>query len=131
MAPTEDDHYHPKDAVHLGLYHGMIFGGGGLLFAAVRNSLATKNVGPWTTFTKHGGIVATFGMPDSAYPHSIQIPTARSSRAVLCRAMLTCRPQLLSAVSSSSPAPPRPTCAKRTISGTMPPVASLRAPSLA
>lgn len=62
MAPTGDDHYHPKDAIHAGLYHGMVFGGGGLLFAAVRNSLAKKNVGPWTTFTKNGGIIATFGM---------------------------------------------------------------------
>ncbi len=66
MAPTEDDHYHPKDAVHIGIYKGILtYGGVGLLFAAVRNSLAKKNVGPWTTFTRHGTIIGTFGMPDS------------------------------------------------------------------
>jgi hypothetical protein len=65
MAPTEDDHYHPKDAIHAGVYNGAVFGGIGLLFAAVRNSLAKKNVGPWTTFTRHGGIIATCGMLDS------------------------------------------------------------------
>lgn len=62
MAPTEDDHYHPKDAIHIGLKGAVVYGGVGLLFAAVRNSLAKKNVGPWTTFTKNGGIILTFGM---------------------------------------------------------------------
>lgn len=61
MAPTGDDHYHPKDTIHLSLYQGAGFGGIGLLFAAVRNSLSKTNVGPWTTFTKHGGIATTFG----------------------------------------------------------------------
>ncbi|KAK4032987.1 hypothetical protein C8A01DRAFT_20013 [Parachaetomium inaequale] len=67
MAPTGDDHYHPKDATHEGLYHGMVFGGLGLFFAAVRNSLAKKNVGPWTTFTKNGGIIATFAAAGGAF----------------------------------------------------------------
>ncbi|KAG7293736.1 hypothetical protein NEMBOFW57_003793 [Staphylotrichum longicolle] len=67
MAPTGDDHYHPKDAIHAGIYHGLVFGGGGLLFAAVRNSLAKKNVGPWTTFTRNGGIIATFAAVGGAY----------------------------------------------------------------
>jgi hypothetical protein len=63
MAPTgDDDHYHKKDSIGAGLYNGMLFGGAGLMFAAVKNSLAKTNVGPWTTFTKHGGIVATFSM---------------------------------------------------------------------
>jgi hypothetical protein len=35
MASSGDDHYHPKDAVHLGLYNTMVYGGVGLLFAAV------------------------------------------------------------------------------------------------
>ena len=61
MAPTGDDHYHPKDTVHSSVYQGAMFGGIGLLFAAARNSLAKTNVGPWTTFTRHGGLVATFG----------------------------------------------------------------------
>ncbi|KAK4154311.1 hypothetical protein C8A00DRAFT_32911 [Chaetomidium leptoderma] len=67
MAPTGDDHYHPKDAIHAGLYHGMVFGGGGLLFAAVKNSLAKTNVGPWTTFTRNGGIIATFAAVGGAF----------------------------------------------------------------
>jgi hypothetical protein len=66
MAPTgDDDHYHPKDAIHAGLVHGAVMGGGGLMFAAVKNSLAKTNVGPWTVFTKNGGLIATFGMPIS------------------------------------------------------------------
>ncbi|EAQ83208.1 hypothetical protein CHGG_09612 [Chaetomium globosum CBS 148.51] len=67
MAPTGDDHYHPKDTIHLSLYQGAGFGGIGLLFAAVRNSLSKTNVGPWTTFTKHGGIAATFAVAGTAY----------------------------------------------------------------
>ncbi|KAK4124462.1 hypothetical protein N657DRAFT_571939 [Parathielavia appendiculata] len=67
MAPAEDDHYHPKDAIHSGLYNSMVFGGAGLLFAAVKNSLARKNVGPWTTFTKNGGVIATFTLVGGAY----------------------------------------------------------------
>jgi hypothetical protein len=63
MAGSDDDHYHPKDAIHAGLYGTLVAGGTGLLFAAVKNSLAAKNVGPWTTFTKHGGLIATFGRP--------------------------------------------------------------------
>ncbi|KAH6847264.1 hypothetical protein B0I37DRAFT_354030 [Chaetomium sp. MPI-CAGE-AT-0009] len=67
MAPTGDDHYHPKDTIHLSIYQGMVFGGVGLLFAAARNSLAKTNVGPWTTFTKHGGLVATFAVTGTAF----------------------------------------------------------------
>jgi len=60
MAPTGDDHYHPKDALHEGIRQGLTFGGVGLLFAAVRNSLAKTNVGPWTTFTRNGTVIAGF-----------------------------------------------------------------------
>ncbi|KAL2130582.1 hypothetical protein VTI74DRAFT_6209 [Chaetomium olivicolor] len=67
MAPTGDDHYHPQDAIHAGLYNGMVFGGAGLLFAAVRNSLAKRNVGPWTTFTRNGGLIATFAAVGGIY----------------------------------------------------------------
>ncbi|GAB1317508.1 NADH-ubiquinone oxidoreductase 21.3 kDa subunit [Madurella fahalii] len=67
MAPPGDDHYHPKDAVHAGFYGALATGGTGLLFAAVRNSLAVRNIGPWTTFTKHGGIIATFAAVGGVY----------------------------------------------------------------
>ncbi|KAK3904651.1 hypothetical protein C8A05DRAFT_42316 [Staphylotrichum tortipilum] len=66
--PTGDDgHYHPKDAIHVGLRATAVYGSIGLLFAAVRNSLAKKHVGPWATFTKGGGIIATFAIAGSAY----------------------------------------------------------------
>ncbi|KAK4098715.1 hypothetical protein N658DRAFT_431360 [Parathielavia hyrcaniae] len=67
MAPAEDNHYHPKDAIHAGVHSSMVFGGIGLLFAAVKNSLARQNVGPWTTFTKNGGIIATFTIVGGVY----------------------------------------------------------------
>ncbi|KAK4237579.1 hypothetical protein C8A03DRAFT_15907 [Achaetomium macrosporum] len=68
MAPTgDDDHYHPKDAVSAGLRNGAVFGGIGLLFAAVRNSLEKKNVGPWTTFTRGGEMVVTMAAAGGVY----------------------------------------------------------------
>ncbi|KAL2262234.1 hypothetical protein VTK26DRAFT_2070 [Humicola hyalothermophila] len=61
MAPNADDHhYQPKDAIHNGIYEGLYMGGGGLLFAAVKNSLAKRNVGPWPVFTKNAGLIGTF-----------------------------------------------------------------------
>jgi len=61
--PTGDDgQYHPKDAIHAGLRGAAVYGTIGLLFAAVRNSLAKTHVGPWATFTRGGGIIATVGM---------------------------------------------------------------------
>lgn len=81
MAPTgDDDHYHPKDALHAGFRGALATGGIGLLFAAVRNSLAVRNVGPWTTITRHGGMAATFG-----------ISLCRRRHAVHRRPALTCR----------------------------------------
>ena len=70
MAPIEEEHehYHPKDAVHLGLKGAAVVGGIGLLFAAVRTSLARKNVGPWAIFTRNGKLAATFGTQDDSGP---------------------------------------------------------------
>ncbi|KAL2019947.1 hypothetical protein VTK56DRAFT_9039 [Thermocarpiscus australiensis] len=68
MAPTTgEEHYQPKDAIHAGLYSALTTGCGGLLFAAVRNSLAKQNIGPWTVFTKNGGIIATFTAAGGVY----------------------------------------------------------------
>ncbi|KAJ4293033.1 hypothetical protein N0V88_005697 [Collariella sp. IMI 366227] len=68
MAPTgDDDHYHPQDAINAGLRNGAVFGGGGLLLAAVKNSLAKKNVGPWAVFTKGGGVIAMFAAVGGVY----------------------------------------------------------------
>ncbi|KAL1843592.1 hypothetical protein VTJ49DRAFT_875 [Mycothermus thermophilus] len=67
MAPTEDEKYQPKDAVHIGLYNGMAYGGVGLFIAAVKNSLARQNVGPWNTFTKHGHIIAIFAAAGGSF----------------------------------------------------------------
>ncbi|KAL2117403.1 hypothetical protein VTJ04DRAFT_7063 [Mycothermus thermophilus] len=60
MAPTEDEKYQPKDAVSHGVKGATITGSIGLLMAAVKNSLEKANVGPWTTFTRHGHIIFTF-----------------------------------------------------------------------
>jgi hypothetical protein len=46
----------------------------------VKNSLAKTNVGPWTTFTKHGGIVITFGMPGRACPGELCLMLTDSHR---------------------------------------------------
>ncbi|KAK4131051.1 hypothetical protein BT67DRAFT_445035 [Trichocladium antarcticum] len=68
MAPTgDDDHYHPKDAIHASLVSGGMMAGTGLLFAAVRNSLAKTNIGPWAVFTKNGGLIAMFGAVGGVY----------------------------------------------------------------
>jgi hypothetical protein len=65
MAPTEDEKYQPKDAVSHGVNGATITGSIGLLMAAVKNSLEKANVGPWTTFTRHGHIIFTFGTASS------------------------------------------------------------------
>ncbi|KAL2163518.1 hypothetical protein VTH06DRAFT_5576 [Thermothelomyces fergusii] len=67
MAPTGDDHYRPKDAIHESIRQGLTFGGVGLLFAAVKNSLAKNNIGSWTTFTRNGGIIASFAAAGAAF----------------------------------------------------------------
>ncbi|KAK3990884.1 hypothetical protein QBC44DRAFT_58945 [Cladorrhinum sp. PSN332] len=72
MAPTgeSDHHYKPKDAVHAGVYSGLVMGGGGLFAAAVKTSLEKTNVGSMAVFTKNGGIVATFAAVGGAYEFS-------------------------------------------------------------
>lgn len=113
MAPTGDDHYHPKDAIHEGFRGALVYGGVGLLFAAARNSLAKSNVGPFTTFTKNGGIIATFGMPPPTDCHtSVSVTLTRYN-------------QLPLAAPTNSPVVPLRTCAKRTITGTTLSVVSL------
>ncbi|KAK4140431.1 uncharacterized protein C8A04DRAFT_39887 [Dichotomopilus funicola] len=69
MSPTNEDdqHYQPKDTVHGTLREGAVFGGVGTLFAAVMSSLAKKNVGPWATFTKHGGTIVIFAATGASF----------------------------------------------------------------
>lgn len=102
MAATEEEHYHPKDAIHAGLHGGLTMGGVGLLFAAVRNSLAKRDIGPWAVFTRNGGLIVTFGV-------------FRSPRPSL-DSLLTRHEQLPSAVPTSSAVWPLRTCARRTTS---------------
>ena len=59
---SQDDSYHPQDAVGQTLPATMIAGTAGLLASAVKNTLTKENVGPMGIFTRTGGHIALFGM---------------------------------------------------------------------
>lgn len=67
MAPHGDDHYHPQDALSGGVKAGLITGGAGLLFAAVKNQQAKKQYGAWGVFTRGGTIIGTFAAAGTAF----------------------------------------------------------------
>jgi uncharacterized protein (DUF697 family) len=66
MAPQgvthiDNDHdYHPKDAIRAAGWSAGILGTGGLVAAAVQSAVTRQNVGPFGTFTKFGGTIATW-----------------------------------------------------------------------
>ncbi|TRX95939.1 hypothetical protein FHL15_003081 [Xylaria flabelliformis] len=59
--------FHPKDAVKSGLWGALGFGGAGVFFSAVQNSLAKRNVGAWGVFTRTGGTIASLTMLGTVY----------------------------------------------------------------
>ncbi|KAK3385051.1 hypothetical protein B0H63DRAFT_178002 [Podospora didyma] len=67
MAPSVDDHYHPKDAISNGVNGALAYGGAGLLFSAVQTSLQKQNVGAWNVFSRGGSMIATCAAAGGAY----------------------------------------------------------------
>ncbi|KAI1636138.1 NADH-ubiquinone oxidoreductase-like protein [Biscogniauxia mediterranea] len=63
----EEHHFHPKDALKSGVNSALIGGGAGFFASAIQNSLAKRNIGPWTVFTKTGGTIATFTAAAAMY----------------------------------------------------------------
>lgn len=61
MAPAEEKHYKPVDAVSAAVKGLGVVGGAGLLVASIQNTLTKRNTNAWGVFTKFGGTVATFG----------------------------------------------------------------------
>lgn len=125
MSPTNEEgqHYQPKDTVHSTLREAAVFGGVGTLFAAVRSSLAKQNVGPWATFTKHGGLIVTFGI--AYYPPFVFALVPRFLRMLTC--LLVSSTQPLPVPRSPSAVMRAQTCARQTTTGMMRLAVPLRA----
>ncbi|KAI5920570.1 NADH-ubiquinone oxidoreductase-like protein [Camillea tinctor] len=66
----EEHHFHQKDALKSGVNGALIGGGAGFFASAIQNSLAKRNIGPWTVFTKTGGTIATFTAAAAVYNFS-------------------------------------------------------------
>ncbi|KAG9230308.1 NADH-ubiquinone oxidoreductase subunit [Amylocarpus encephaloides] len=67
---SDDEQYHPKDAVKSSVQASMVTGGAGLLIAAISNSLSKRNVGAWSVFTRGSGTIAAFTAAGGAYVFS-------------------------------------------------------------
>lgn len=65
--------YKPEETIHEALRAGFVTGSGGLVVAAVRNSLTRQNVGALGMFTIYGGTIGYF---------SIGTPNANVSKAL-------------------------------------------------
>ncbi|EMF08676.1 NADH-ubiquinone oxidoreductase 213 kDa subunit [Sphaerulina musiva SO2202] len=64
---TEEDSYHPRDAVGSTIKATLTTGTGGAFVSAIQNTLTKQNVGAWGVFTRTGGTVATFAAMGGAY----------------------------------------------------------------
>ncbi|KAL7619579.1 hypothetical protein AAE478_010120 [Parahypoxylon ruwenzoriense] len=58
--PIQEQHFHQHDAIKSGINGTLLGGAVGFIYAAVQNSLAKTNVGPWGVFTRSGGNIAMF-----------------------------------------------------------------------
>jgi hypothetical protein len=58
---SEDEQYHPKDAVKAAITGTMITGAAGVLISAIQNTLAKRNVGAWGVFTRTGSTITIAG----------------------------------------------------------------------
>lgn len=65
--------YQPQDAIRDALKTSLITGSGGLLFAAVQNTLVRQNIGAMGVFTRFGGTIGMFGRHCGCFQRS---PTA-------------------------------------------------------
>lgn len=58
------DDYHPKDAVGNAIKATLVTGGAGAFISTIQNTLTKQNVGAWGVFTRSGGTIGVFGMPE-------------------------------------------------------------------
>ncbi len=58
---SEEDQYHPKDAVKAAINGTLIVGAAGAMVSAVQNTLTKRRVGAWGVITRTGSTIATFG----------------------------------------------------------------------
>ena len=59
--PSDQDVYHPKDAIGIALKSTAIMGAAGAMVSGIQNTLTKQNVGPMGVFTRTGGTIAVFG----------------------------------------------------------------------
>ena len=59
---SEDDQYHPKDAVKAAIQGTMVMGAAGAFVSAIQNTLTRRNVTAWGFVTRTGGTIAVFGI---------------------------------------------------------------------
>jgi len=58
------DDYHPKDALGNAIKATLVTGGAGTFISTIQNTLTKQNVGAWGVFTRSGGTIGVFGMPE-------------------------------------------------------------------
>ena len=61
---SDEEIYHPKDAVKAGINGTLVTGAAGTLISGVQNTLTKTNVGAWGIFTRTGSTIAVFGTLD-------------------------------------------------------------------
>ncbi|KAF3939256.1 hypothetical protein ABW19_dt0204220 [Dactylella cylindrospora] len=64
---SEEDKYHPKDALGNATNAVMLTGGAGLVVSGVQNALARQNYGLFGLFTRSGSTIAMFAAMGGAY----------------------------------------------------------------
>ncbi|KAI9825185.1 MAG: hypothetical protein M1819_000590 [Sarea resinae] len=65
--PSDQDLYHPKDAIGIALKSTAIMGAAGAMVSGIQNTLTKQNVGPMGVFTRTGGTIAIFAAMGGTY----------------------------------------------------------------
>jgi len=64
---SDEEIYHPKDALRAGINGTMIAGAAGATISAIQNTLTKSNVGAWGVFTRSGSTMAVFAAMGGTY----------------------------------------------------------------
>ncbi len=114
--PTYDDVYEPQDALGASIRSAALTGAAGTFLAAVQNTVAKENYGPFGVFTRFGKTIGLFGMSWIELMDKYCVDFSSDT------------PQPLLARPFSSRAPLRQTCDKRMTSSTTDSGAPAQAP---
>ena len=68
---TDDETYHPQDAIGTATRAAALTGVAGLFLASVQNTVAKENIGPLGVFTRFGRTVGLFSMRLAALGYSL------------------------------------------------------------